>query len=49
MRVGEEVHCRDFRDFSGASLPIPTLRFDAAQYEAEVERASKDRSWINSP
>jgi uncharacterized protein YjbI with pentapeptide repeats len=63
MRVGAEVHWRDFRYFTGvysrpddspspeggASLPIPTLRFDAAQYEAEVERASKDRSWINSP
>ena len=29
----------------GSTLPIPTLRFDSAQYEAEVERASEDRSW----
>ncbi len=59
MRVGEEVHWSDFRNFvgvysrpetsfspeGGSTLPIPTLRFDSAQYEAEVERASEDRSW----
>lgn len=59
VRVGEEIHWRDFRDFTGVyaqpdsdpapeggtPLPIPTLRFDAVAYEAEVERASRDRSW----
>lgn len=29
----------------GRALPMPLLRFDAAQYEAEVRRASNDRSW----
>jgi hypothetical protein len=60
-RVGNDIHWRDLRTFTGVyeapdtdtdpapergtPLPIPTLRFDAAQYEAELRRASEDRSW----
>ena len=29
----------------GTRLRMPVLRFDAGQYEEEVRRASKDRSW----
>lgn len=32
-------------DAEGRPLPIPQVRFDARQYEAEVERAIADRSW----
>jgi len=30
---------------TGTRLRMPELRFDAAQYEAEVRRAAQDRSW----
>lgn len=29
----------------GSQLPIPTLRFDAVEYEVEVRRAMDDQSW----
>jgi hypothetical protein len=32
-------------DVSSRPLPVPDLAFDAAQYDAEVARASADRSW----
>lgn len=35
---------RDVPD-GGSPLPIPTLRFDAVGYEAEVRRAMGDQSW----
>ncbi|MGF1428998.1 hypothetical protein [Kitasatospora sp. LaBMicrA B282] len=48
-REGDEVVWEDWRFSSGASAAAPaalrTLRFDAAAYDAELARATDDRSW----
>jgi hypothetical protein len=36
---------RDVEDYDGKPWDLPDIHFDRAQYLAEVERASKDRSW----
>lgn len=43
-REGAEVVWKDWRS-SMPGDPPPEVRFDAAQYDAEVERAENDHSW----
>ncbi|MBF6507632.1 hypothetical protein IU422_07720 [Nocardia farcinica] len=44
-RDGEHVVWSDWRDPDSPGTAMPEFRFDAQQYQAEVDRASADRSW----
>ncbi|MDG4864915.1 hypothetical protein P8605_42880, partial [Streptomyces sp. T-3] len=47
VREGDTVVWRDWKrpGDSKNERPLPTLRFDATAYDAEVERATQDHSW----
>ncbi|GAA1644066.1 hypothetical protein [Catellatospora bangladeshensis] len=44
-RRGDEVIWRDWRNPDQSGLDLPTVRFGAAQYDAEITRAENDHSW----
>ncbi len=44
-RRGDEVIWRSWRNPDCPGLDLPTLHFDAAEYDAEVARAEADHSW----
>ncbi|MEE1829819.1 hypothetical protein [Streptomyces sp. SP17KL33] len=44
-RHGDHVVWAGWRDLANQDFDLPELRFIAGQYEAEVLRAGKDRSW----
>jgi hypothetical protein len=44
-RRGDEVIWRDWRNPDRSGLDLPTVRFGAARYDAEITRAENDHSW----
>ncbi len=44
-RRSDEVIWRDWRNPDRSSVGLPAVRFDAAQYDAEIARAENDHSW----
>jgi hypothetical protein len=46
VRDGDTVRWHNWRrTSSGIKTPLPELRFDAAEYDAEITRAEHDHSW----
>ncbi|UQI47965.1 hypothetical protein M1P56_28330 [Streptomyces sp. HU2014] len=44
-REGDQVVWADWRNTGDGGETVPDIRFDAAQYDAELARAAADRSW----
>lgn len=44
-REGDVVVWEKWRDDDGPDLDLPSFRFDATAYVAEIERAAEDRGW----
>ena len=45
VRAGDQVVWRSWRNPQARNVALPEIRFDAAQYDAELARAVADHSW----